>query len=84
MMTIRKRFECALAGERIERPAYAVYDWFVNNRTEVDWGLLFKLGLGQINHATLIRHEHPGFELATSVPAVLRCLEGRMFSPRKR
>lgn len=60
---IRKRFNAALSGDAIERPIYAVYDWFVNNRTEVDWESLFDLGLGQINHANLIRHEHPGFEV---------------------
>ncbi len=64
--TIRRRFEAALAGEAVEWPIYAVYDWFVQNRP-IDWDSLFALGLGQINHANLIRHEHPGFELiATS------------------
>ncbi len=63
MTNIRKRFECALAGEKFERPVYAVYDWFVKNRPAVDWGALFRLGLGQINHANLVRHEHPNFEL---------------------
>jgi len=59
---IRKRFEDALDGESVEHPVYAVYDWFVNNRPAVDWKSLFDLGLGQINHANLIRHEHPNFE----------------------
>jgi len=40
-----------------------VYDWFVNNRPTVDWEMLFEAGLGQINHADLVRHEHPNFEL---------------------
>lgn len=64
--TIRRRFEAALAGEPIEWPVYAVYDWFVRNRP-IDWDSLFELGLGQINHANLIRHEHPGFELVETV-----------------
>lgn len=60
--TIRQRFEAALAGEPGQWPVYAVYDWFVRNRP-IDWERLFALGLGQINHANVIRHEHPGFEL---------------------
>ena len=54
--------ERALAGEEVEWPVYAVYDWFVQNR-DIDWQSLFGLGLGRINHAALIRHEHPSFEL---------------------
>ena len=61
--TIRSRFEDALAGRPVTQPVYAVYDWFVNNRPAVDWERLFELGLGQINHANLIRHEHPNFEI---------------------
>ena len=64
--TIRQRFEAALAGEPVEWPVYAVYDWFVQNRP-IDWHSLFALGLGQINHANLIRHEHPGFELVETL-----------------
>ncbi len=60
---IRQRLEAALAGEPVERPAYAVYDWFVKNRPQVDWDWLFELGLGCVNHANVIRCEHPGFEL---------------------
>ncbi len=61
---IRKRFESALAGEPIDHPVYAVYDWFAENRlTSADWEPLFDQGLGQINHARLIKHEHPGFEI---------------------
>ncbi len=63
MTNVRKRFECALSGENFDRPVYAVYDWFVKNRPAVDWKMLFRLGLGQINHANLIRHEHPNFEI---------------------
>jgi len=61
--SVRSRFETALAGEVIDHPVYAVYDWFVENRPIVDWEALFDLGLGQINHANIIRHEHPNFEL---------------------
>lgn len=38
-------------------PVYAVYDWFVNNRPAVDWARLFGLGLRQIRHVDLVRHE---------------------------
>jgi len=60
--SIRERFETALAGKPVEQPVYAVYDWFVQNRPQVDWEMLFERGLGQINHADVIRHEHPNFE----------------------
>ena len=61
--SIRSRFEDALAGRPVSQPVYAVYDWFVNNRPAVDWERLFALGLGQIDHANVIRHEHPNFEI---------------------
>ncbi len=61
--SIRERLNDATAGRPVEQPVYAVYDWFVNNRPHVDWQGLFELGLGQINHANIIRHEHPNFEL---------------------
>ena len=63
MTSIRKRFEYAIIGKSFAHPVYAVYDWFVKNRPMVDWPMLFELGLGQINHANLIRHEHPNFKL---------------------
>ena len=63
--SIRARFEAALAGQPVQWPVYAVYDWFVQNRP-IDWERLFELGLGQINHANVIRHEHPGFEVIES------------------
>ena len=62
MQSIRTRLEKLLKGEIAERPVYAVYDWFVQNRPQVDWQMLFEQGLGQINHADVIRHEHPNFE----------------------
>ncbi|MBC8871549.1 MAG: hypothetical protein H8E44_19160 [Planctomycetes bacterium] len=60
--SIRGRFERALAGEIIERPVYAVYDWFVQNRP-VDWQSLFARGLGQIAHADLVRTERPNVQV---------------------
>jgi len=63
MKSNRQRLEKAIAGRPVESPVYAVYDWFVNNRPAVDWEYLCGLGLGRINHANLIRHEHPNFEL---------------------
>lgn len=62
-MNIRRRLEDALDGKIVEYPVYAVYDWFVKNRHDVDWNFLFESGLGQVNHASLIRHIHPHFEL---------------------
>lgn len=59
----RQRLNNALDGHLIGKPVFAVYDWFVSNRPAVDWATLFKLGLGQINHANLIRHAHPNFEI---------------------
>ena len=61
-MTIRERFERALAGETIEHPVYAVYDWFVTNRS-VDWQSLFDMGLGQINHALVVECIQPHVEI---------------------
>lgn len=63
MATARARLENAIAGRSVGQPVYAVYDWFVNNRPSVDWQMLIAQGLGQINHANLIRHEHPNFRL---------------------
>ncbi|MCF6238975.1 MAG: hypothetical protein L3J79_09230 [Candidatus Marinimicrobia bacterium] len=53
----------SLSGYAITHPVYAVYDWFVKNRPQVDWQKLFELGLGQINHASLVSHEHPNFQI---------------------
>ena len=61
--SVRERLNDATAGRPVERPVFAVYDWFVSNRPQIDWQSLFELGLGQINHANVIRHEHPNFEL---------------------
>jgi hypothetical protein len=60
--TIRARMEVAIAGEPVTRPVFAVYDWFVRNRP-IDWPRLFDLGLGQINHADLIRYRRPHVDI---------------------
>jgi len=60
--SVRGRFARALAGEVVDRPVYAVYDWFVQNRP-IDWPSLFDRGLGQINHVDLVRVERPHLEV---------------------
>ena len=40
--SIRARLESALAGEPIQWPVYAAYDWFVENRP-IDWQAMFRL-----------------------------------------
>jgi hypothetical protein len=61
--SIRGRLERSLRGENVEQPVFAVYDWFVKNRPQVDWKNLFEQGLGQISHVALIQHEHPNFSI---------------------
>jgi len=56
--SIRNRLNQAHCGHIIKDPVYAVYDWFVINR-EIDWQSLFDLGLGRINHASLVEIERP-------------------------
>jgi hypothetical protein len=60
--SIRGRFQRALAGEPIDWPVYAVYDWFVQHRA-IDWPSLFAQGLGQINHANLIETKRPNLQI---------------------
>ena len=60
--SIRQRMEAAMAGEPVTSPVFAVYDWFVKNR-RIDWQSLFELGLGQINHADLVRYQQPNVEI---------------------
>ena len=60
--SIRGRFQRALAGEPIDWPVYAVYDWFVEHRA-IDWPSLFARGLGQINHANLIETKRPNLQV---------------------
>jgi hypothetical protein len=65
----------ALNGSILEPPAYAVYDWFVRNRPAVEWKRLFGLGLRQIWHADLVKHERPHLrikEVTTSTEKGLR------------
>jgi len=61
-MSIRERFEKAIAGEPIDKPVYAAYDWFVENR-DIDWKNLFEQGMGQIGHADLLNWEKPNVEI---------------------
>jgi hypothetical protein len=60
--SIRESMDAAIAGEPVTSPVFAVYDWFVRNR-HIDWQSLFDLGLGQINHADLIRYQQPNVEI---------------------
>lgn len=62
----RSRLEAALAGEDVNWPVYAVYDWFVQNRP-ADWPRFFDLGLGEINHATAVKHKRPNVEIVETV-----------------
>jgi len=64
-MTVRKRLEAAVAGNPIEHPVLAVYDWFIRNRP-IDWPWLFEQGLGQINHACLLDYEYKNAEIVES------------------
>jgi hypothetical protein len=66
--SIRDRMAAALAGEPVEWPVYAVYDWFVQHRP-IDWPSLFAQGLGQINHAPLIQIQRPNLQvIETTTP----------------
>ena len=66
----RSRLEAALKGIPVTQPVYAVYDGFVTSRPQVDWPRLFALGLGQINHANVIRHEHPNLQIVETTRQV--------------
>jgi hypothetical protein len=66
----RFRLDAAIQGKQGIQPVYAVYDWFVKNRPHVDWPWLFELGLGQINHANLIRYEHPNLRIVETISQV--------------
>lgn len=63
--SIRARLESALAGEPVQWPVYAAYDWFIENRP-LDWQAMFRLGLGQLAHAELVRVERPHVEIVQS------------------
>jgi hypothetical protein len=71
--SIRGRFERALAGESVDWPVYAVYDWFVQHRP-IDWPSLFAQGLGQINHANLIETRRPNLQIVESTQQTERGL----------
>ncbi len=58
-VTLRQRFISALAGEFIDWPIYAAYDWFIRNRQEVDWNPLLSEGLGIIGHAEFLQIDRP-------------------------
>jgi len=62
-MSVRKRIKSSLSGEIVREPVFAVYDWFVNNRTNVDWHLLFQQGLGQINHVPITEFIYPNLKI---------------------
>jgi len=61
-MTNREIFRKSLAGEAVDRPVYAVYDWFVRNR-KLDWPALFGQGLGQIMHADIVECVRPSVSI---------------------
>lgn len=65
-MNIRNRIEMAFSYHGVEKPVYAVYDWFVKNR-DIDWQSLFRQGLGQINHANLVSVERPNLNVVERV-----------------
>ncbi len=65
-LSIRSRLNQALEGKIITQPVYVVYDWFVINRM-IDWQSLFDLGLGRINHASLVEIERPHLRIEETV-----------------
>lgn len=62
MSSIREKLMASLAGEPVKSPVYVVYDLFVN-RWKLDWDRLWSLGLGRINHASLLDYEFPHLEI---------------------
>jgi hypothetical protein len=68
---IRKRMAAALAGEPVEWPVYAVYDWFVQHRP-MDWQSLFAQGLGQINHSPVVETKRPNLQVVESTTQIDR------------
>ena len=66
-MSVRERLDRAVRGEPVGRPVFAVYDWFVRNRPQVDWQRLFRLGLGEINHADIIEYRRPHVEIVETL-----------------
>ena len=71
--SIRSRFQRALAGEPVDWPVYAVYDWFVEHR-HIDWSSLFAQGLGQLNHANLVDVNRPNLQIVENTQQTERGL----------
>lgn len=67
--SVRSRFDRALAGEIVDRPIYAAYDWYVENR-DLDWASLFDQGLGRINHADVVSVQRPNVEIIETTEEV--------------
>jgi hypothetical protein len=65
-ISIRTQLNNALNGEIVTHPVYLVYDWFVINR-KIDWQSLFDLGLGRINHASLLEIDRPNLKIVETV-----------------
>ena len=63
-LSVRERLHLAVSGEPVTHPVFAVYDWFVKNRPQIDWTGLFARGLGQINHADIIAYRRPHVEIS--------------------
>jgi hypothetical protein len=64
---VRERLNRAVRGEVVTEPVFAVYDWFVRNRPQVGWKELFRLGLGEINHADIIQYRRPHVEVVETL-----------------
>jgi hypothetical protein len=62
MKTNRQKLEDTLAGQPVEMPVFAVYDWFVENRS-IDWQMLFNVGLSKINHAYVVEYRRPNVHI---------------------
>lgn len=65
-LSIRNRLNQALDGNPVTQPVYVVYDWFVINR-KIDWQSLFDMGLGRINHVSLVEIERPHLKIKETV-----------------
>ena len=66
----RARLEAAIEGRPVTHPVYAAYDGFLSTRPQVDWPRLLALGLGQINHADVLKHEHPNLQIVETTRQV--------------
>jgi hypothetical protein len=66
MPTLRDRFSTALAGDPIDEPIYAAYDWFILHRP-MDWESLIQQGLGIIGHADLLSVERPHVQITETI-----------------